>query len=338
MYRIGATGQEAGYGTTFTRRGNITATKVWRNLPTGDWLTTALAYDTLGNVVRATDPRQRATNIGYDDTCGTGPLYTYAFPTSVTNRLYWSNTACYDRYLGRATSYVEASGVERRVEYDAADGLDRVSKVTTGYGLGGDKQRETHFSYTDTPLAVKVETRSDRLVTGDALGANGLYSGVEYDGLGRPTRTTQTDDQGNIQTRTDYDALSRKKTVTNPYRTVELGATTYSYDGLGRLTLVAQPDGSISWNTYQGMATQVYDEQVKRRDFRHDALGRLTQVTEDPAGLNYITSYNYSPTGDLVDVRQGAQNRHFVYDTAGCGARPTRRAAQPNTGTITTAT
>src|ERR1041385_4764841 len=55
--------------------------------------------------------------------------------------------------------------------------------------------------------------------------------------------------------------------------------------------------------------------QRKQRKSVTDALGRLTNVYEDPSGLNYQTSYTYDVLNDLTQVSQGSQTRTFVYDS-----------------------
>ena len=75
-----------------------------------------------------------------------------------------------------------------------------------------------------------------------------LVSPPFVDGLGRDTTTRlDSDPQGTTYTDVTYDALGRKATVSNPYRTTgdpTYGITSYQYDALGRVTLVIPPDGS----------------------------------------------------------------------------------------------
>src|SRR5205085_10700050 len=69
-----------------------------------------------------------------------------------------------------------------------------------------------------------------------------------------------------------------------------------------------------------------------------DGLGELTQVVEDPAGLNFETAYQYSTLGNLtrVDQKGGSANssdwrtRTFTYDTLS----RLLTAVNPESGTI----
>jgi RHS repeat-associated protein len=109
------------------------------------------------------------------------------------------------------------------------------------------------------------------------------------------------------------------------------------------------PWGSNSTNigtqtaTYVNNQTTVTDEAGNSRLQAVDGLGRLTSVTEDPAGcpnstnnsgigcLNYLTSYTYDFGDRLTGVTQGTEGRSFTYDSAG---RLTS-AQNPETGEIT---
>lgn len=63
-----------------------------------------------------------------------------------------------------------------------------------------------------------------------------------------------------------------------------------------------------------------------------DALGRLTAVTEDPSGLNYLTSYTNDPLDNLVSVSQnGSRMRVFSFDSL---SRLTS-SMNPESGTLT---
>ena len=59
----------------------------------------------------------------------------------------------------------------------------------------------------------------------------------------------------------------------------------------------------------------VTDPKPSTRRMCNDALGRLYQVTEDPSGFNYSTTYAYSALDGLLTVAQGSQTRTFSYDS-----------------------
>src|SRR6266850_746334 len=111
----------------------------------------------------------------------------------------------------------------------------------------------------------------------------------------------------------------RVKQVSNPFRPA-LGETavytTTAYDLAGRLTSLTTPDSAVVTTAYSGNSVTVTDQAGKARKSLTDGLGRLTQVYEDPAGLNYLTSYSYDTLDNLTSVAQGTQpSRSFVYDS-----------------------
>jgi RHS repeat-associated protein len=59
----------------------------------------------------------------------------------------------------------------------------------------------------------------------------------------------------------------------------------------------------------------VTDQAGKSRRSVTDALGRMTEVIEDPNGLAYATDYAYDALGNLRRVSQGGQFRYFMYDS-----------------------
>ncbi|MFC4314275.1 DUF6531 domain-containing protein, partial [Steroidobacter flavus] len=67
--------------------------------------------------------------------------------------------------------------------------------------------------------------------------------------------------------------------------------TTYTHDSSGRLTRVLSPT--------------VNGSRIETR-YAYDAAGNLTSITEDPTGLNRITTYGYDANGNLTLTRDSA--------------------------------
>lgn len=73
--------------------------------------------------------------------------------------------------------------------------------------------------------------------------------------------------------------------------------------------------GSIT-TSYYANETTVTDQANKQRKSVADALGRLTQVIENPNGSPaYTTSYTYDQLGNLRKAVQGSQTRFFMFDS-----------------------
>lgn len=79
-----------------------------------------------------------------------------------------------------------------------------------------------------------------------------------------------------------------------------------------------------------GFYTTVTDQASKSRRSKVDGLARLVEVTEDPSGSAYVTSFTYDALSDLTQVTQGSQTRTFNYNSL---SRLTS-AANPENGTV----
>jgi RHS repeat-associated protein len=97
------------------------------------------------------------------------------------------------------------------------------------------------------------------------------------------------------------------------------------------VTSVTTPDSAVVTTSYSSNTVTVTDQAGKTRKSVTDALGRLTAVYEDPAGLNYQTSYSYDVLDNLTSVSQGVQTRTFVYDSV----KRLTSATNPESGAVT---
>ena len=194
-------------------------------------------------------------------------------------------------------------------------------------------QNQTTMVYDD--VSRSITTSSDR----DANNDNVLSSKTIYDGLGRTTETQQSEgSSSSIVTQTEYDALNRPLKISGPFRRPgETAAwTMLAFDGLGRVISSTTPDNAVVSTAYSGNSVTVTDQAGKSRKSLSDALGRLTEMYEDPAvsgppaELDYQTTYMYDVLDNLVRVTQGSQQRFFMYDSL----NRLIRARNPEQGTL----
>jgi uncharacterized protein RhaS with RHS repeats len=94
-------------------------------------------------------------------------------------------------------------------------------------------------------------------------------------------------------------------------------------------------DGSATTRSYAGSTTQVQTAAANTEGsvthaYLTDALGRMTQVNEDPSGVNFITGYRYTALDQLTKVTQGVQTRNFYYDSL----RRLTKAVNVETGSV----
>lgn len=333
--RSSISGLDSGFTVSYTKRGNLTGTTRYLvsggSLPNcvsspSSCLSSYMQYDIGGNVVKTIDARGYATTFDYTDRFGapdgdaeanTSPTElstpgkaSYAFATKVTNALNQSSSVQFDYYLGKPVDAEDVNGIAASGHYD--DVLDRPSKVIRAHGVSG-LQNQTTFSYEDANRM--VTTASD--LNSNTDGA--LVAKTIYDALGRTIETRQYEGGSNyIAVQTQYDALGRAYRTSNPFRPWQSESAvwiTSAFDTLGRVTSVTTPDSAVATTSYASNTVTITDQAGKARKNVTDALGRLIAVYEDPAGLNYETSYSYDVLDNLTTVLQGAQTRTFVYDS-----------------------
>ncbi len=333
--------------------GNLTVQSQWLNT-SGSNLTTNFTNDDTGQRLTMTDPRGNQTTYSYTDSysSGTPPGPTNAYLTQVTLPQ-TSGVSHIEKYAyaydsGQLTS---ATGQNNQVTtYKYNDNLARLTE--TDYPDGG----VTTFAYNDA--AYNASTPSPSLTTTKKINSStNLVTVSAMDGLGQVVRSELTSDpSGTTYTDITRDGLGRVWKQSNLYRTTgdsTYGITTNYFDALGRPCLVVPPDGTLPtgntcpatqsantvFTTYSGNTTTVTDQAGKSRNSVTDGLGRLTQVFEDPAGLNYETDYAYDALDNLLTVNQkgGSTNsanwrtRTFTYNSLS----QLLTAANPESGTIT---
>lgn len=134
-------------------------------------------------------------------------------------------------------------------------------------------------------------------------------------------RAIQSVDANNGQVNTSYDAMGRVGSRTNPFTAGGSPgpSTAFTYDALGRVTVVTLPDTQTLLTSYSGSTITATDQVNRKMKRETDGLGRLVKVTEqDSSGnLTQETNYTYNLLDRLTLVNQGNQTRAFSYDALG---------------------
>jgi RHS repeat-associated protein len=332
--RPSISGFDSSFGTYYSTRGNATATTRYllNNGSVTGSITGYAQYDIAGNTVKTIDARGGVETFDYTDRFGspdgdalsnTVPAelaaagqYSYGFATSTTNVAGQTTYTQYDYYLTKAVDTQDVNGTVFSGYFN--DALDRTTQVVSAANRDASVKARAVFGYDDVNHVTTQTSDFNSFAE-----SSPLKSQTIYDGVGRTTESRRYEGGSNyIAVRKRYDALGRASQVSNPFRNGETPIwTTTNYDELSRVTSVTAPDNSVSTTSYSGSSVTVTDPMGKKQKTVSDALGRVTQVYEDPNGANWLTGYAYDTLDNLTGVSQYdpvsqvTQTRTFVYDS-----------------------
>jgi RHS repeat-associated protein len=288
--------------------------------PTGTQ--TSYTYDGLGRVLTRTVvsnsfPNGLTTSYTYD---GENRPLTITEP-SVTNRVTGAihtarTTDVYDADGDTLSTTVAdlTGGDASRTVSNTFDSSDRVQTASDAWGkttsytydVYGNRVSETDPANHTTAYTYDANqnllTTTLRAYTGDPVNPSPAVDLVEsarsYDPAGRLAEIT--DSMGWVTTYTYYDnGLTATITRSDPTHNQTFVQQSNTYDAAGNL---------ISRVTNNGATTTNYTV---------DAASRTTAATLDPAGLNRMTSYSYSPDDFVLSTRisDGSGNTAAATDT-----------------------
>ncbi len=319
---------DTGYGCTFTTRGNLTAITSYTDpvTPSGA-VTETRSYDSLGNLVSATDSGGHTTNFSYADNYSDGVnRSSFAYLTQTTKPAPFNSQTLSSKYYfsnGLQASVTDENGRVTSFSYlDALGNPDPFGRLRQATSPDGG---QTTISYDDpnrTVTTTQKRTSSDNLTTVEVYNQLGQLAQRQMPG-GRKVAFT-------------YDALGRSWKDTNPYVSTAdstYGVTETRYDALGRVARVIKPDASYSILEYSGSAVRATDETGKQLLSDTDSLGRQTKTCEVTAGnsrspsescgitgyggTGYLTTAVYDALDNVTQSTQGVQTRTASFDGLG---------------------
>ncbi len=276
------------------------------------------SYDQMGNLVSSTDRKGQVTSLTYD------PLNR---PTLVGfNTVVNGGVTSYESTIGytydagdRMTHAVDSAG---GTITEAYDNLDRQTSESTAQGAisyGYDNAgRRTSMTVAGQPQVTYSYDNADRL-TQIAQGASTV--GFSYDNLNR--RATLTLSNG-VNVSYAYDNDSRVTGITYKFNTNTLGDLAYTYDSLGRRTLV---NGSFARTGLPAaVASATYDAANELTNWNGTAIGYDLNGNMLSDGTNAFSwnARNQVATLNNVGLQydafgrriQNAAGRSFLYDGA----------------------
>ena len=349
-----AAGTEAGK-TTYGYDSRADVTSISQDVTPGSPITTQSAtYNPTGMPNTTTDGDSNTTTIGYD---GLGLFPSEIQRPATSGSTQHNDYYSYDDNTGNVKLHTDENGSTTNYSYD---NMGRLTAVTAPPTVAG--QANTNYCYTDTggtgcgagsvPYQVYATTMASPDPTQQVI--------RNYDGLGRLIRSKMASDpEGAVSVDTVYNGDGQVAKVSNPYRGSASAWTQYAYDGLGRVAIQTQPDGStLQWcyndvvtngqtfcGTHTGTAPYTWadfeDEVGNHWQRSSDYFSNLTQVLEPNPSSNVptlSTTYQYNPLNNLTTVTQSgivgsdtARTRTFSYD----GLSRLHSDTNPESGTTT---
>jgi RHS repeat-associated protein len=313
---------------TYDSFGRPTAISKW--VSGTNWLTANATYNANGTLATSTDPAGNQTIVAYNGTGGCDNL----LPTKVSYAVaaVGSSSLQWDCNGGVPTKSIDVNG--NQTTYSYSDSLYRQTKVLRPDG-GSTTTTYNTSSGSPFPNGWSVHTTtsidSSRSMTRASL----------MDGLARPVQTqNQSDPNGIAYVNTVYNTLGQVYSVSNPFYTAAdatYGVTSFSYDALGRKTLITNPDTTIRKVKYTNRAFSTTDESGIESFYQINGLGQLTiactgfgsgvqangaktvacPVDTDTGAGGFVASYVYDAANRLTSLNYSGQVRSWTYDGVG---------------------
>ncbi|MFD1802272.1 RHS repeat-associated core domain-containing protein [Mixta tenebrionis] len=289
----------------YNRRGQVTQTTA----PNGT--RTAQTYDALGRLTAVRDPEGRTVRYHYPDDSGNlpdvitdpagGEVRTtrtrFGQPETVTDcsgkRTRWH----YDRY-GQPVQVEQEGGLRTRLHYDNCGRLSEQENAE------GEITRWRYNEAGDLLTTLYPDGSEEQFHYGPrgellSLSLGGLTRHAEYDAAGRLTRLVN---ENGAETLFGYDLLD--------HLTEERGfdgrTCCYDYDAAGRLIRSRDAGRVINWyyddaDRLSRLAREMTDDAQQEELWRHDIMGRLTEVSHVSQGHRVSVYYAYNKAGQVTE-------------------------------------
>jgi len=263
----------------------------------GRLVSASFAYDTWGNLTSRTDETNRTTLTTYESARN-------LYPETTTNPENETERSSWDLRCGGPYETFDANSQRTAIQYDP---LCRVARFD--YPLGHWEVREYLFFGDASNQQVRVWSPS--AVTG---GTNYLVS-AWFDGLGRRHRATKsgtrpdTGQRQNTRTMWTYNARGGIYQESMPHYAADpVYYTTFSYDGLDRVTRIQHPDGNAVQKSYGIWNETTTDEHGHPQTLAFDAYGNKRTSSQQAGGVTVTTSYQHDMLDRLTGINDAAGN------------------------------
>jgi RHS repeat-associated protein len=227
--------------------------------------------------------------------------------------------------LGQVKTTTPAAGGTTTFSYGANSGESPTSVASPGGATGT-------ASYTNTgsnaylPSSTTDDAGNATKYTYNGAGnqlttaqSTGPSATVTYNSNGTAATTASPGAAAGVQTSYGYDASTHNLTSLTPPSGTSLGNRAYTWDGFGRLATASDGRGNTTTYTYDGLdrITKIDYSDAGTHDvtYGYDANGHVTTRT-DGSGT---TTYTYDDLGHLLSVANtaGGGTISYTYDLAG---------------------
>lgn len=280
-------------------RGNLTKQEDWL-VGSANRITT-YEYDSNGNQTRSVDPNGHVNQCVY----GIQDL-TRTHCEQKINAKNQSWTYMYDLGTGNLLAETDPNGYSVSYQYDV---FGRLTGVVRPYD--SESFPTTVYQYVQDGIAPEGVLIAQRQTSGQP---STLDTYTFADGLGRVLQTRMPAENPAQQTVTNvyYNAggLAEQQSVPHlvPLSTAYsppvagIRATRNTFDVLGRVSQVTNPDNTAQTNIYDRWRIDHFDENGHRTSQHLDAFQNVVQVDEYNAGAVYTTRYEYSVNKELLRI------------------------------------
>ncbi len=277
-----------------------------QGVKTADDRTTTYAYDSSGRLLMsATLPGSRTYQYDYAPTNNDktrGALTSVTLPTTQATRYEYDS-------LGRILATIRPGNARSTVAYSTLRGIAITDPAgrTSSYTIGlDDRVSVAQAGSARVALARTPEGRPAGIDTD-----TGVRGAIQYDASGRPTSIT--DPSGGI-TSFIYDPITG---ALGAMRDARGNETRYSFDHLGRLTLVRHADGGEEATTFNsnGQIARTLRQDGRTIDYTYAASGLVQSIDlSETAGVD--ARFEYNLRGEMTRaVELAAGTSTMVYDS-----------------------
>lgn len=301
--------------------GNLTKSESWLNGGSNAVITSS--YSVYGLVTEVKDALWNATGGASGNRVQTtydGTLNQY--PAQVSNISTHTVRTAYAPSTGQVLISTDANGRATSYVYDD---LHRLSKVIGP--LDSLTYPTVEYEYTLSTAPPHKVLEKCRVVSGSTMT---LDTASYLDGLGRTIQvktpmpggkqlvggTRSYNSRGLVEKVFQDFVIAESAGYSTPVDGLRFSSTTY--DALGRVTQVVNPDTTTVQTSYMDWQETVSDPKGHQKTYVRDAFGRIIRVDEIINGQTLSTYYDYDSLGNLTEVINAQSQVTTVgYDTLG---------------------